>query len=61
VRLLHELNDDGSTIVVITHDHDIAASLRRQVVLRDGLIEADSSRPARHASDLGEASPEAAR
>ncbi|HKA85152.1 MAG TPA: ABC transporter ATP-binding protein [Acidimicrobiales bacterium] len=41
VDLLHELNDDGSTIVVITHDHDIAGRLRRQVAIRDGLIEAD--------------------
>jgi putative ABC transport system ATP-binding protein len=46
VGLLHELNDDGSTIVVITHDHDIAGGLRRQVAMRDGLIEADSTRDA---------------
>jgi putative ABC transport system ATP-binding protein len=43
VELLHEVNDDGSTIVVITHDHDIAGSLRRQVAMRDGRIEADST------------------
>jgi putative ABC transport system ATP-binding protein len=61
VELLHELNGDGSTIVVITHDHDVAASLRRQVVLRDGLIEADSGNPARGVGDPGEALPEVAR
>ena len=44
VELLHELNRDGSTIVVITHDHDIAGSLPRQVAVRDGLIESDSTR-----------------
>ncbi len=43
VALLHELNRDGSTIVVITHDHDIAASLPRQVAMRDGVIESDVS------------------
>jgi putative ABC transport system ATP-binding protein len=43
VGLLHELHHDGSTIVVITHDHDIAGSLPRQVAVRDGLIESDSS------------------
>jgi putative ABC transport system ATP-binding protein len=43
VGLLHELNGDGSTIVVVTHDHDIAGSLRRRVAMRDGLIEADSN------------------
>jgi putative ABC transport system ATP-binding protein len=43
VGLLHQLNRDGSTIVVITHDHDIAGSLPRQVAMRDGLIESDVS------------------
>ena len=61
VELLHELNGDGSTIVVITHDHDVAASLRRQVVLRDGLIEADSDHPAQGVGDPGGALPEVAR
>ena len=61
VELLHELNDDGSTIVVITHDHDIAGSLRRQVAMRDGLIEADSAHLARDPRDPSEAVPEAAR
>jgi putative ABC transport system ATP-binding protein len=61
VELLHQLNGDGSTIVVITHDHDVAASLRRQVVLRDGLIEADAARPARDVGDPSEALPEVSR
>jgi putative ABC transport system ATP-binding protein len=46
LSLLLELNREGSTIVVITHDHDIAASLPRQVAVRDGLIESDSAHPA---------------
>ena len=36
VSLLHELNTTGSTIIVITHDHDIAASFPRTIALRDG-------------------------
>lgn len=40
--LLHELNDEGATIVVITHDRDIAAELPRQIDVRDGLIERDT-------------------
>jgi putative ABC transport system ATP-binding protein len=41
LRLLHELQEDGTTIVVITHDHDVAAMLPRQVHIRDGRIESD--------------------
>jgi putative ABC transport system ATP-binding protein len=38
VALLHELNADGATIVVITHDEGIAASLPRRIALRDGAV-----------------------
>ncbi len=41
--LIGELHADGTTIVVITHDTDIAASLPRQVGVLDGRIEFDSS------------------
>jgi putative ABC transport system ATP-binding protein len=43
VELLHELNREGSTIVVITHDRELADSLPRQVAVRDGLVESDST------------------
>lgn len=35
------LNEEGQTIVLVTHEHDIAAYARRQVHLRDGEIERD--------------------
>ncbi|ACZ22433.1 ABC-type antimicrobial peptide transport system, ATPase component [Sanguibacter keddieii DSM 10542] len=38
VELLRELNTAGTTIVVITHDRDLAAMLPRQVTVRDGRI-----------------------
>ena len=38
LELLHELHGDGATIVVITHDRDLAARMPRQVVLRDGRV-----------------------
>ena len=39
--LLRELHEAGSTIVVITHDRDIADRLPRRISLRDGRIEQD--------------------
>jgi putative ABC transport system ATP-binding protein len=43
VELLESLNADGATIVVITHDRDLAADLPRQVEVLDGGIVADSA------------------
>ena len=46
VQLLHQLNGQGTTMVVITHDHDIAAAMHRVIEIRDGRIAADQSRRA---------------
>jgi putative ABC transport system ATP-binding protein len=42
VDLLHELNREGATIVVITHDHEVAERISRRIGLRDGRVEEDS-------------------
>jgi putative ABC transport system ATP-binding protein len=41
MRQLAELNGNGQTIVLVTHEHDIAEHARRQVHLKDGYIEQD--------------------
>jgi putative ABC transport system ATP-binding protein len=41
IRLLHELNREGNTVLVITHDRELAASLPRQIHFRDGRVEGD--------------------
>ncbi|WP_456297621.1 ABC transporter ATP-binding protein [Catenuloplanes japonicus] len=38
VELLHELNRQGTTIVVITHDTELAARLPRRIAVRDGRV-----------------------
>jgi putative ABC transport system ATP-binding protein len=42
MELLRELNAEGATLVIITHDEEIAAAVPRRVAVRDGLIEDDA-------------------
>jgi putative ABC transport system ATP-binding protein len=42
VELVRELNTDGVTFVVVTHDRDVAGAMGRQVVMSDGRVVADS-------------------
>jgi putative ABC transport system ATP-binding protein len=41
IELLAGLSEAGATLVIITHDEQIAASMPRRVAVRDGLIEAE--------------------
>jgi putative ABC transport system ATP-binding protein len=43
MRLLADLNEGGTTIVVITHERDIATQLPRQVSILDGQVVADQT------------------
>jgi putative ABC transport system ATP-binding protein len=38
LSLLESLNADGVAVVLVTHERDVAARARRQIVMRDGLI-----------------------
>ena len=45
LALLHELHDRGTTIVVVTHNSEIADVMPRTISLRDGAIARDSAAP----------------
>jgi putative ABC transport system ATP-binding protein len=44
LALLESLNaDSGVAVVLVTHDHDVAARARRQLAMRDGVVVSDSA------------------
>ncbi|MBV1854476.1 ABC transporter ATP-binding protein [Catellatospora tritici] len=47
LELLERLNsDEGVAVVLVTHDREVAARARRQIMMRDGLVLSDSAAPA---------------
>jgi putative ABC transport system ATP-binding protein len=38
ISLFRRLNEDGTTIVVVTHDEDLAGAARRKIHMRDGKV-----------------------
>jgi putative ABC transport system ATP-binding protein len=41
LTLFHQLNDEGRTIIMVTHEDDVAAHSKRIIRLRDGLLQSD--------------------
>jgi putative ABC transport system ATP-binding protein len=41
MRVFEELASSGQTVIMVTHEPDIAAHARRVVILRDGVVESD--------------------
>jgi macrolide transport system ATP-binding/permease protein len=56
MKLLKQLSADGHTIILITHDAEVASNAERLIEIRDGLIVADpgSTRNKNSSSRLGE-------
>jgi putative ABC transport system ATP-binding protein len=50
--LIQKLNDDGLTILMVTHEPDIASFARRTIVLRDGMIRRDRATAQRTAAGV---------
>ena len=48
MELLTELNAEGKTIIMVTHEPEIAAYAKRQIVIRDGVISSDSAEQEEH-------------
>jgi putative ABC transport system ATP-binding protein len=54
MQLFRDLNDEGVTIVLVTHDQDIGNCAKRIVRMRDGQITSDGSAPHIHPRDMSE-------
>ncbi|HPT32120.1 MAG TPA: ABC transporter ATP-binding protein, partial [Prolixibacteraceae bacterium] len=39
MQILKDVNDQGITVIIVTHEHDIAAMTRKIIRLKDGMIE----------------------
>src|SRR5204862_6398228 len=44
MKVFEELANQGQTVIMVTHEPDIAAHARRVVVLRDGIVHSDDKR-----------------
>lgn len=58
MEILKELHEEGRTVIIITHDNDIAAQAKRVIKISDGHIESDSGADNRTEETGGERNPE---
>ncbi len=45
MRILRELHKEGRTIIMVTHETDVAANANRQIIMKDGLIASERVSP----------------
>ena len=57
LQLFERLNEEGRTIIMVTHENDVAAHAKRIVRLRDGLIQLDEPNSHRRTFDSLAACP----
>ena len=41
MQLFHNLHQQGQTIILITHENEVAEEAQRTIFIKDGLIESD--------------------
>lgn len=49
MEILKELHEEGRTVILITHDNEIAAQAKRVIKVKDGRVESDSNRQTQEA------------
>jgi putative ABC transport system ATP-binding protein len=54
MALLQSLGDSGITVVLVTHEPDVAAYAQRVIVMRDGLMRSDTKQAPFRAVPTGE-------
>jgi len=54
MSIFQELNSQGITIIMVTHEPEVAAFTGRRIIFRDGLVVSDSTAAAQSAASAGE-------